>query len=142
MENWFSHPATVHLPLALGLILPFAFLATAIGIRRGYLSTQSWFFPVAGLWLLFGSGLLAYLTGERAKFFSAADSTALRQHEMVAQVFIAISLILVFLSIFLIAPRWKRFQARACFVITFILFVQVAITIYLGRLGGHLVFGS
>jgi uncharacterized membrane protein len=58
------HPAIVHLPIALALLMPMLALVVALAIRRGALPRYSWAGIVALQLLLVGSGWLAIETGE------------------------------------------------------------------------------
>ena len=58
------HPAVVHLPLALSILLPGLALLGVWAIGRGYLPVRSWLLIVLLQALLVGSGWLAAETGE------------------------------------------------------------------------------
>lgn len=141
MDLWLSHPATVHIPLALSVILPLAFLATWGGITFKWLSPNSWYFPVAGIWLLAGSSLMAYFTGERAKVFSAADQVLLKSHESIAQFYLIFGAALFFLSTALVYLQFSRFRRMLCILIFIVLLAQAGVALRLGHIGGEIVFG-
>lgn len=58
------HPAIVHLPLAIAVLLPLAALIVAVAIARQWLPSRSWALVLALHLLLAGGGLLAANTGE------------------------------------------------------------------------------
>jgi uncharacterized membrane protein len=58
------HPAVVHLPIALALLVPMAALFALAGARAGLWPVRSWAFVVLFQALLVGSAWLAIETGE------------------------------------------------------------------------------
>ncbi len=59
------HPAIVHLPIALTLLVPLFAAGALIAIRRGARPLTAWSIPVALIALLLGSGWAAQETGEQ-----------------------------------------------------------------------------
>jgi uncharacterized membrane protein len=59
------HPAVVHLPIALAVLMPAIALVALLAIRRGAAATRTWAGVVLLQGLLLGSGWLAVETGER-----------------------------------------------------------------------------
>jgi uncharacterized membrane protein len=58
------HPAVVHLPIALALLIPLFAVATLVAARSGWLPTRAWAFVVLLQALLVGSAWIAIETGE------------------------------------------------------------------------------
>lgn len=58
------HPAVVHLPIALAMLIPLAALGVILAIRLGFLPPRSWALVVALQALLVGSAWAAIETGE------------------------------------------------------------------------------
>jgi uncharacterized membrane protein len=58
------HPAIVHLPIALALLVPLVALFALAAARLGFLPVRGWAFVVLLQLLLVGSGWLALETGE------------------------------------------------------------------------------
>lgn len=58
------HPAVVHLPIALALLVPLVALFALAATRLGFLTARSWAFVVLLQALLVGSAWLAMETGE------------------------------------------------------------------------------
>jgi uncharacterized membrane protein len=58
------HPAVVHVPLGLAVILPLVTLLGALAVRRGWLRARSWAYVVGLYALLAASAFVAVETGE------------------------------------------------------------------------------
>ena len=58
------HPAVVHLPIALALVVPLVALFALVASRLGWLPTRGWLFVVLLQALLLGSGWASHETGE------------------------------------------------------------------------------
>ncbi len=58
------HPAVVHLPIALALLIPLVAAFALVAARFGFVPTRGWAFVVLLQVLLVGSGWLANETGE------------------------------------------------------------------------------
>lgn len=58
------HPAVVHLPIALSLLMPLVALGSAVAIRRGFVPARAWLGVVLLQALLAGSAWYATETGE------------------------------------------------------------------------------
>lgn len=141
MNHLFSHPATVHIPLALGVLLPFAYPLILWGIKRKKLPEGFlWVFTTLAV-LVLVSGGFAFLSGESAKALSAADAELLTRHEATAQWFCLVWLLIVGLSgLSSLNPRFRHWTLN--FLLGLILFGQVLLTFQLGQLGGKIVFGG
>lgn len=58
------HPAVVHLPVALAMLIPLLGLLAAFVIRQGWLPVRSWLAILLLQVVMIGSGVLAHETGE------------------------------------------------------------------------------
>jgi uncharacterized membrane protein len=58
------HPAVVHLPIALALLVPLVAFAALLAARAGWLASRAWAFVVLLQACLVGSAFLAIETGE------------------------------------------------------------------------------
>ena len=83
------HPAVVHLPLALAVILPLIVLFAIIKIKRGSLTSDVWMPAVVLAFLMFGSALVATNTGEGDEEVveSVVSGRIIHAHEENAEVF-------------------------------------------------------
>lgn len=84
------HPAIVHLPLGLAVVVPLLALAIGVAVRRGALPLRSWLIVVALQAVLVAGGLFALRTGEQDEERAedrVAEST-LDRHEALAKRFV------------------------------------------------------
>jgi hypothetical protein len=80
------HPAVVHLPIALAVLLPLVALCGAIAIRAGVLPVRAW----SGVVLL---GLVLVLTS-----WIALETGFIETHEEAAETFMALGVVLLFVT--------------------------------------------
>ncbi len=83
------HPAIVHMPIALTLLVPMFAAGALIAIRRGARPLVAWSIPVALLALLLGSGWAAQETGEQDEDVAeqVVGDAVLHAHEEAAERF-------------------------------------------------------
>jgi hypothetical protein len=87
------HPAIVHLPLGLAVVVPLLALGVGIAIRRGALPHKSWLIVVALQATLVAGGLFALRTGEQDedRVESRVAERTVEDHEALAQRFVWIA---------------------------------------------------
>lgn len=139
MNTWLTHPATVHMPLALSVLMPFVFAFSWWGMSRKFLPIGfGWVLVVVSTIVLLSSGF-AFITGESSKAFSAADADLIAQHEQLAKWFCVIWLgILMGSLVMQLFPRLRLQLLRGALIL--ILISQALLAVRLGRLGGKIVF--
>ena len=136
------HPAIVHMPLALAMLMPVMAIGFAWVLWVGRLGTRPWLAVVALQALLVGSALLAIKTGgaEEDRVESIVQESALHQHEEFAEQFAwagGATLALAVLVLFFRRPRVSRALTAAVVVAT----VAVAgLGLRVGHAGGQLVY--
>ena len=83
------HPAVVHVPVGLALILPLLVVGMALARWRGWLRPRSWIVVVVLQVLILGGALLAQQTGEALEDHGEqiAGEQAVEAHEESAEVF-------------------------------------------------------
>jgi hypothetical protein len=141
MFEWLSHPATVHVPIALGVLLPFAHLGLWFAVAKGFLPPRVWWLLTGAIAAQVSSCLLAYATGMRSKPLSAAAPELLARHENLALLFCLSALLAVGLSTTIAAgKRPASMNVRNAFLFA-VLVAQMTLAIWVGRLGGTIVFG-
>lgn len=91
------HPAVVHLPIALTLLVPVFAVGTLIAIRRGARPLRAWGITTALLATLSLSAWVSLETGddEEEKVEQVVPETALETHEEAAEAFLALSLVVL-----------------------------------------------
>lgn len=94
------HPAVVHFPIVLAVLLPIFGAGALWAIRRGAPPTRAWALPVALAAALTLSAYVALETGESQedRVESVVGEQALHAHEEAAERFLALSGILVVLT--------------------------------------------
>lgn len=134
------HPAIVHLPIALTLLLPLIVVAAWLLTRRGFPVRSAWVGVVAGAALLSGSAWLAVETGEQQeeRVEKAVSEGALESHEERANLFLALAAGTLVLSLVGLASgragRYGRIAAAAASL------VLLPAGWLVGHTGGELVY--
>jgi hypothetical protein len=87
------HPAVVHLPIALAVLLPALALGAALAIRAGWLPVRTWVVVVLLQLALFGSGWLALKTGEEQeeRVEDVVSERRIEAHEEAAERFVTLA---------------------------------------------------
>ena len=143
MGNLPLHPALVHLPLGLAVVLPLTALGLAVALWRGWLPARSWTVVVALQALLVVSGAVAMRTGEgdEEKVERIVAEAAIEAHENAAKVFVGAAGLTLALAIAALALARKPALARAATFATAALTVAVlGLGLNVGHKGGTLVY--
>lgn len=84
------HPAVVHLPLALSVLMPVFAIGFAWALWTGRVRTHAWVAVVALQAVLFGSAMFATRTGgaEEDRVEGVVPRSAIHQHEELAEQFV------------------------------------------------------
>jgi uncharacterized membrane protein len=87
------HPAVVHFPIVLAVLLPISALGALWAIRRGARASRAWAVPVALAAAVTASGWLALQTGEaeEERVEDIVGEAALHEHEEAAERFLVLS---------------------------------------------------
>lgn len=87
------HPLMVHVPIALGVLLPLVAGGILFAWWRKWLPPRAWFAAVVLQAILLGSGVLALRTGEaeEERVESVVAERFIEAHEEAAEVFVAAS---------------------------------------------------
>lgn len=140
MTNLPLHPALVHLPLALAVLVPLVALFVWLGQKSGKLSPQTWMLVIGLQLLLVGSGYLSMQLGENdeetVEHF-VKNEAAIETHEEAAELFVfseAALLVLIIAAGFLgKIPYLKPFS-----VLTSVVLMITALNA--GHTGGKLIY--
>jgi uncharacterized membrane protein len=84
------HPALVHLPIGLSVVVPMVAVALLFAVRRGALPTRSWWLVVSLQAAVFIGGLAAAQAGERdqPRVEKVVGGSLVHDHEERAEVFL------------------------------------------------------
>lgn len=90
MDSLFFHPKVVHIPIALGVLMPLLSGAVLVAWWRRWLPARSWVLVVVLQALLLGSGIVALQTGEseEERVERVVPENAIDDHEDAAKVFV------------------------------------------------------
>jgi len=136
------HSATVHVPLALAVLFPPAYVLFVVTIKSGWLPRRIWLLRFGTAIIQLAASAFAYRSGEQDRLMSPASEQLLAHHQQLALNFgflwlgIAVLLPLAFLFH---QKSWSRLLHLALLVL---LAAQLWEAIQLGQLGGQIVFGS
>lgn len=90
MDTLFFHPKIVHLPIALGVLMPLLAGGVLLAWWQKWLPARTWVLVVALQAILLGSGLVALQTGEseEERVERVVPEQAIEEHEEAAEVFV------------------------------------------------------
>lgn len=90
MDTLLFHPKLVHVPIALGVLMPLLAAGLLAAWWRKWLPARAWVVAVALQAMLVGSGILALKTGqaEEERVERAVAETFIEQHEEAAEAFV------------------------------------------------------
>ena len=134
------HPAVVHLPLALAMLLPLGALAAALAIARGAVGPRFWAVLVALQLLLAGSAFLAVETGEdqEERVEEVVGEAPLESHEEAAERLLWVAAAAAAVADAGLLPGAAGRAGRAATVATGALALAAALQV--GHSGGALVY--
>jgi uncharacterized membrane protein len=134
------HPAIVHFPVVLAIILPLFAVGAVWAIRRGARPRRAWAIPVAMAAALSLSAWAAVETGEEQdeRVERVVAEAPLSAHEEMAETFLAGSTALLLLAAAGLAPGIAGRAARAVTVAGSLVLVVGAALV--GHSGGQLVY--
>jgi uncharacterized membrane protein len=134
------HPAVVHLPIALAILVPIFAALAILSIWKGFLPKRSWALVVLLQGMLVGSTWLAVETGEAQEEVveRVVAEQHIKTHEEVAERFLAITGLGLLVIGMGLLPR--RSGAVGRIAGTFASLAILAAAVAVGRTGGELVY--
>lgn len=137
------HPALVHLPIGLIIILPLMTVLSYFLIKKNIMSKKGLILVVALQALLVGSSYLALQTEEqeedRAEKF--VSERVIETHEERAEAFTTVTVITLIISLFAYFYRERFFKPAFAVVLSFQFLVAV-LGYRVGQSGGDIVYGG
>lgn len=139
------HPAVVHLPLGLAMLMPFVAAGFGWAVWTGRVRPRAWLAVVALQLVLVGSGLVAMNTGEAEedRVESVVQEAALSRHEALADQFVwSAAATLGITALVLLAGRRHRPGATRALTATAVAATigVSAMALRVGHAGGQLVY--
>jgi uncharacterized membrane protein len=137
------HPAIVHLPLGVALIVPLVALALTFALWRGRWPTSVWGLVVGLQVLVVGGAGFAMRTGEQEedRVEHVVAHKLIHEHEEKAEAFMGSAWAVLFLSAGVLLARRKPALMRGLGVATSVGAVAMAgLGLNAGRAGGELVY--
>ncbi len=136
------HPALVHVPLGLALVLPILALGFTWALWSGRIRPRAWAAVVLLHAILLGAGLVALKTGqnEGERVESVVPESAIETHEEYAEQFLwVVGISLVVASAVLVVRRPAAIQALSA-VTVLGAFLIAGAALRVGHAGGRLVY--
>lgn len=135
------HPAVVHFPLALTVLLPVLVLVFAWAIKSGKMSKELWLVIIGMQVLITGSGYLALETGEtdEDKVSAIVTKKIVHEHEEAAEIFVGTTVVSLVAGI----VAWflqPAFQDKARLAVMFFSLLPLFFGWQAGKLGGEIVY--
>lgn len=136
------HPAIVHLPIGIAIVMPILTLLATIAIQRHWFTRKIWFIVTLGHLVILGTGFVALQTGENEenKVEPYVTESQIHFHEEKAEVFLWASGLTLAMSIAALAIRSSRFVVAARIVTIMLAFSTTVLALDAGRSGGELVY--
>lgn len=90
MDTLLFHPKLVHVPMALGMLMPLIAGGVLLAWWRGWLPRRGWLFAIGLQAILVGSGVLALRSGEAEedRVEQVVAESLIERHEEAAQAFV------------------------------------------------------
>ncbi len=135
------HPAIVHVPMGLAVIMPFVALGVALALRKGALTRQTWYVVVALQAALLGGALVAIRTGgiEADTVGRVIGEAPIEQHEAAAEAFAWGAAAALAVAVAVLVVPFKAATATAL-VTALLMFGVLGLGIRTGHAGGRLVY--
>lgn len=134
------HPALVHFPMALAVLLPLAAVGLLLWIRRGAPARSTWSIAVVLAALLLGTTWLSLQTGENEeeRVEEVVSEQAIHTHEERAEQFMVLAGVVFLVTVAGLIPRRVGSWARTAAAIGSLLLIPAGIQV--GHSGGDLVY--
>lgn len=136
------HPAVVHLPLGVSLVLPMLALFAAVAIWKGWVPKRTWWVIVLLQFMLAVGSFMAYQTGEHEKDLvgGIVDDAPVDAHEEAAQVFSVTVYATLVVSLAAGFAHASRLAPLAHLLVAALGLVIVFLGMRVGHLGGRLIY--
>ena len=142
MDALLFHPKTVHIPMALGVLMPLITGSLVLAWWRSWLPRKAWFLAVGLQAILFGSGVLALRSGEaeEERIESVVAERFIEEHEEAAEQFVWASGWVLSLMILAAVFSSRKIGLPAAMAATLGTFLVLGLGYRTGQAGGNLVY--
>lgn len=142
MDALFFHPKVVHIPMALGVLMPLVAGGLALAWWRAWLPARAWFVAVALQAVLLVSGVVALRTGEAEedRVEPVVSEVLIEAHEEAAETFVGGSAAVLAMMLVAAALGRKRSGPPLAAIATVGTFVVLVLGYRTGQAGGSLVY--
>lgn len=142
MDTLLFHPKVVHIPIALGVLMPLLAGGVLLAWWRQWLPARSWVLVVALQAVLLGSGVVALQTGESEadRVERVVPEQAIEEHEQAAEVFVWASGSVLGLMLLALAVKRNQAGLPLAAVATLGTFAVLGFGYRTGQAGGDLVY--
>lgn len=142
MDALLFHPKLVHVPMALGVLMPLVAIALLVAWWRGWLPARAWALAVGLQALLLGSGLLALRSGEAEedRVERVVPERLIEQHEEAATAFVWGSGAVLGVMLLAMALSSRRSGRAVAAAATLGTLVVLGLGYRTGQAGGDLVY--
>jgi len=142
MEALLFHPKLVHVPMALGVLMPLIATGVLLAWWRKWLPPRGWTIAVLLQGLLVGSGLLALRSGEadEERAEQVVPEAAIEAHEEAAQAFVWASAAVLGVMVAGLAVGRRRSGLPVAAVATLGTLLVLGLGYRTGQAGGALVY--
>ena len=136
------HPAVVHLPLGIAIVLPIVATLTLLGVVRNLLPPRAWYLVLALQAVMTLSGFLAVSSGENDEdaVKEIVAEEAVNDHETKAKQFMLTNNLAVLLSIGALATTAAKIGRLMLILATIGTFLSAGMAMRVGQAGGELVY--
>lgn len=136
------HPAIVHLPLGLAMLMPLAAAGFAWAVVSGRVGRRAWLSVVALQALLVGAGFVAMNTGgaEEERVEAVVPESAIETHEERAETFMWAAGATLALTVLVVALPVQGAVAPLAAVSTLATVAVAGLALWVGHAGGQLVY--
>jgi hypothetical protein len=142
MDALLFHPKVVHIPMALGVLMPIIAGGLLLAWWRSWLPGRGWFLAIGLQAILLGSGVLALRTGEaeEARVERVVAERFIEAHEEAAEVFVWSSGGVLALMILAAALGSRRAALPTAAAATLGTLLVLGLGYRTGQAGGRLVY--
>ena len=134
------HPALVHIPLGLAIIMPFLTLLVYLLIKKGRFDRTVWLIPVIIQVVIILASFAAMKSGENEedRVEKVVKEHYIEEHEEAAKVFLGTAILSLLIMGYGLKESDMQDKARIAGII--LLFAGMGAVLYAGKLGGELVY--